>query len=103
MTSDEFNQVVTSARQRQDELLQRKGHDYTRANPDRLYNFKHTGESIGVDPLKVWAVYAGKHWDAVMTFVKTGKVESEAIVGRLDDLHNYLYLLEGLLKENNNA
>ena len=49
--------------------------------------------------VQVWAVFANKHWDAIMAFIKTGKAESEAIEGRFDDVHNYLYLLEGIIKE----
>lgn len=99
MTSDQFNQIVAKARLRQDDLLQRKGADYTRQEPDRLSNFKRVATSLGLSPIQVWAVYAGKHWEAVMAYAKTGKVESEAITGRLDDLCNYLYLLEALIEE----
>lgn len=101
MDSSQFNTLVNGARLRQDQLLKVKGADYTRHSADRLSNFKRNAEAIGLDPIQVWAVYAGKHWDAIMAFVKTGKAESEAIEGRLDDLHNYLYLLEGLLVERN--
>ena len=99
MNSSEFNLLVDAARVRQDHLLKVKGADYTRHSEDRLSNFKRNAEAVGLSPVQVWAVYAGKHWDAIMAFVKTGKTESEGIEGRLDDLHNYLYLLEGLLKE----
>jgi len=101
LTSDEFTQLVAIARNRQDVLLQQKGADYTRRSPDRLSNFKRNAEAIGLTPIQVWAVYAGKHWDAIMSFVKSGKAESESIESRFDDLTNYLYLLEGLLKEGN--
>lgn len=97
MTSEEFNKLVATARTRQDELLLKKGADYTRHDPDRLSNFKRAAKDIGITPLQAWAVYSNKHWDAVMAFIKTGKAESESITSRLDDLHNYLYLLEGLL------
>lgn len=99
MTSNELLKIITKSRERQDKLLEQKGADYTRHSPDRLSNFKRGAEAVGVSNETVWAIYAGKHWDAVMAFIKTGKVESEAIEGRLDDLHNYLYLLEGLIEE----
>lgn len=103
MTSDQFNAIVAEARYRQDRLLKAKGDDYTRHDPDRLSNFKRLAKDLDLDSKKVWAVYAGKHWDAVMAFIKTGKAESEAIQGRFDDLHNYLYLLEGLMQDERNA
>lgn len=99
MDTAQFNKLVEIARKRQDALLKAKGADYTRHSADRLSNFKRNAEAIGVSPLIVWAVYAGKHWDAIMAFIKTGKTESEALTGRFDDLVNYLYLLEGLVSE----
>ena len=99
MTSEIFDKIVAAARQRQDDLLRVKGADYTRHEADRLSNFKRAAASVGVTSLQAWAIYAGKHWDAIMAFIKTGKAESEAIEGRLDDLANYLYILEGLINE----
>jgi hypothetical protein len=86
-----LEQLVARARARQDGIMKEKGQDYTRHDPDRLANFKRLAKDTGVDINKVW--------DAIMAFVKTGKVESEDIVGRLDDLHNYLYLFEAILSE----
>jgi len=99
MNTSEFNEIVKSSRNRQDVLLKKKGGDYTRHDPDRLSNFKRLAKDLDLPTIKVWAVYAGKHWDAIMAFIKTGKAESEAIEGRFDDLHNYLYLLEGILED----
>jgi len=99
MELKEFEQLVGTARARQDLLLTTKGADYTRKEADRLSNFKRVAVAIGIPINKVWSVYAHKHWDALMTFISTGKVESEGLIGRLDDLHNYLYLLEALLVE----
>ena len=99
MNTEQFIEVVRAARVRQDDLLVRKGIDYTRRGNDRLSNFKQNAEALGLSPIQVWAVYASKHWDAVMSFIKSGHLESEAIEGRIDDLSNYLYLLEALLNE----
>lgn len=99
MDSATFDAIVAEARKRQDALLKAKGADYTRHDPDRLANFKRVAREVGITPLQAWAVYGGKHWDAIMAYIKTGKAESESIYGRLDDLANYLYLLEGLLRE----
>jgi len=99
MTSTEFNQIVATARARQDQLLKVKGNDYTRHEEDRLSNFKRSGASIGLLPIQVWAIFINKHIDAVMAYVKTGRTESEAIQGRLDDIVNYCYLGEALIRE----
>lgn len=99
MDRTQFDTLVAAARARQDSLLAAKGADYTRHDPDRLASFKRLAKELGVDPRIVWAVYAGKHWDAIVAYVKTGRAESEALQGRLDDLANYLHLLEGLVTE----
>jgi len=99
MNVKDLTDVVNASRERQDKLFKTKGDDYTRHDPDRLANFKRLAKDLDLDPLKVWAVYAGKHWDAIMAYIKTGKAESEPINGRIDDSHNYLYLLEGLIAE----
>lgn len=99
MDSATFIGLVDAARLRQDQLLKVKGADYTRHSVDRLSNFKRNAAALDTSPLLVWAVYFNKHIDAIMAFVKTGKTESEAIEGRIDDAINYLYLLEGLVKE----
>ncbi len=103
MSSKEFTDLVNAARARQDGLLLRKGADYTRHSDDRLSNFKRNAEALGLTPFQVWAVYFNKHIDAIMAFVKSGKAESEAIEGRLDDAINYLYLFEGLVQEAKNG
>lgn len=99
MNSQDFNAIVDEARRRQDQILKTKGADYTRHEEDRLSNFKRSAAAIGLTPIQVWAIFANKHWDAIMAFIKTGKTESEAIEGRLDDVINYIYLLEALIRE----
>src|SRR5262245_30775383 len=79
-------------------LLLTKGQDYT-SNADRLSNFKEVAAMIGVSPLQVWAVYALKHWFAILNYVKRGKVESEAIESRFADERNYIDLGYGLLHD----
>lgn len=100
MNSERFLELVDKARARQDNLLKAKGAEYTRHSEDRLANFKRAGEALGLPPIVIWGVYAGKHWDSIMTFLRFGQAESvEAIEGRFDDLHNYLYLAEALIEE----
>lgn len=69
-----------------------KGIDYTIGNADRLYNFKSIAEIIGITPEQVWAVYFWKHVCAVLSWAKTGRVESEGIKGRFIDIANYAKL-----------
>src|SRR3990167_11525751 len=99
MNKQVYDELVTAARARQDKLRDTKGQEYIRYDEDQLANFKRIADTLGVHPVTVWAVYATKHWDAIMAYLKTGVKGAESIVGRLDDLGNYLHLLEGLLAE----
>lgn len=99
MDIEQLGAVVAGARARQDQILLTKGADYTRHEQDRLSNFKRSAAALGLTPIQVWAVFFNKHVDATMAFIKTGRVESESIEGRLDDIVNYAYLLEALIVE----
>ena len=94
MNLETFNQLVAKMREEQDELLQRKGADYTRHDPDRLANFRRLAKDLDVSPLVVWAIYAGKHWDAIMAYVKTSKAESEDIRTRFVDLRRSCHMTD---------
>lgn len=80
-----------------------KGGEYS-GDVDRLLNFRRNGTNLGLPMETVWAVYAGKHWDAVMQFIRDereGKqrVRLEGIEGRVDDLLVYLLLFKAMLEE----
>ena len=62
-------------------------------------NFKRVGELVGLSPKIILWVYLEKQLDAIRTYLKTGRVESEPIISRLDDARNYLDILETLLQD----
>lgn len=97
MTRPEFQTLLEEIRADQDKLLTKKGADYTQQSDDVHHNFKIVAEQLGLTPLQVWAVYAAKHWLAIMTYIKHGALASEPIESRFRDLGNYLLLGEGLL------
>jgi hypothetical protein len=90
MMEGDFQQIVT--------LNKTKGVDYA-GQEDALANFKRHAADLGLRPEQIWAVYAGKHWDAITTYVREGGVHSEPIEGRLHDLILYSFLLLGLIRE----
>jgi hypothetical protein len=94
----EFQELRDEAFQRIRDLNDTKGSDYA-GDEDALSNFKRHAERLGLTPELVWAVYAGKHWDAIETYCRTGEVKSEAIEGRVYDLVLYSLLLLGLVRE----
>lgn len=67
---------------------------------DRLSNFKDTGAMNQVTPQDALWGMVSKHIIATKDMVKSGNIPSdEWIKEYLGDIHNYLYLLEGVWKE----
>jgi hypothetical protein len=76
-----------------------KGHDYA-GDEDALANFKKDSERFrkiaANDPtMAKWYVY----YEAVMTYLEEGGVQSEPIEGRIHDAILYLFLLLGLIED----
>lgn len=102
MTVDELNEVIEASFEEIRRLRATKGRDYAHSD-DHFDNFKRHAQTLGLSPEQIWAVYASKHWDAVMSFCARGKVESEPIEGRIDDLLVYLLLLKGQVLDGRRA
>jgi hypothetical protein len=103
MTNEEFTNIVTELRVKQDELILKKGHDYTVGNQDRLFNFKWVAGIVGITPEQCALVYMLKHVLAIATSVKFGHTASdEPLEGRFLDATNYLLLLKGIIDERAN-
>lgn len=86
-----------------DNLQQLKGGEYA-GDEDRLANFRRNAFNLNTYQELVWAVYAGKHWDALMQYVQDigeGKerVRLESLAGRCDDLIVYCILFKAMLAE----
>ena len=103
MNNEDFDKMVKGFRHQQDNLIIRKGHDYTTGHgtEDRLYNFKWVGEILDISPLKVAGVYWLKHVLSIATYIKYGGVMSdESIDSRLLDESNYNLLITAIIDEN---
>lgn len=86
-----------------DRLAALKGGEYS-GDDDRLANFRRNAYNLDLNKETVWAVYAAKHWDALMQFIQDkqlGKerVRLEGIEGRIDDLLVYLLLFKAMVQE----
>ena len=102
MTRDEFQQLMADTFQELININNTKGHDYA-GETDSLANFKDEASVLDLRPEQVWAVFAGKHWRAIMTFCKEGDVASEPIEGRIHDLIMYGFLLLGIIEDRKRA
>jgi hypothetical protein len=82
-----------------------KGQEYS-GDVDRLRNFRRAADELGLRQEVIWRVYAGKHWDAITTYVADLVVDrarerSEPIEGRVLDLIVYLLLFLAMCEERN--
>lgn len=118
MNQEQFTKLINLTCEQTSDLLIRKGAEYA-SDADRLANFKNNAERLGMTPLQVWSVYAGKHIDGIQSYMKkihgVGASEmsinlqviddklSEPIEGRFHDLINYCYLGLAILHEIKNS
>lgn len=97
MNRDDFNTYTDVLFDTCQSTLKKKGHDYA-GDYNVLANFNRNAAITGLEPEQVWAIYFMKHIDAIMTYVKDGKLESEGIEGRVIDAINYLILFGAMVK-----
>ena len=97
MTYEDFDKLLEKMFQEEKNIANTKGQEYTQG--DRLDNFKRIAKELGIDPKQVLWVYLKKHLDSISSFIKTNKVLSEPIEGRILDARVYLSLLRGLIEE----
>ena len=92
-----FDILVQKMHQEEHEIGKTKALEYTQG--DRLDNFKRIATELGITPKKALWVYLKKHLDSIASYIKTEKVLSEPIEGRIKDARVYLALLRGLIEE----
>lgn len=100
---ERYAELIDSTVEEIIKLSKLKGGEYA-GDDDRLANFRRNGLALGLPMETVWAVYAGKHWDAIQQSIKDlneGKTRQrlESLVGRADDLIVYLILFKAMLEE----
>jgi len=106
-THEQFDKILQQTVEEIKNLALLKGGEYS-GDIDRLANFRRNGENLGLDMRQIWGVYATKHWDAIMQYVKdlqSGKERRrlESLSGRADDLIVYLILFKCMLQEVENV
>jgi len=102
MKPEEFNQIVVKRVTKSSDVLIKKSVQYSRNN-DRFYNFKKIAQLTDTTPEKVLMTLVSKHWINLKDCVD--EIGSDPVQWAplydelLNDIHNYMYLLEGLIKE----
>ena len=97
MTYEDFDKLMDQMIAEEKAIGNTKGKEYTQG--DRLDNFKRLAAELGITPLQVLWIYLKKHLDSIAHYVRTEKVLSEPIQGRIKDARVYLSLLRGLIEE----
>lgn len=85
-----------------------KGQEYSRGEDDANSNFVRLAKELGMTPETILWVYAAKHIDSVVCFIKdtekgNKRQLSEPIEGRIDDIIMYMMLLKGLIFDRQNG
>jgi len=103
-----YGKLLAETFERVTELGKLKGGEYA-GDHDRLANFRRNGERLDLPMEIIWAVYAGKHWDAIGQYIRDvaagrpPRPRMETLAGRADDLIVYLILFKAMLIERGRA
>lgn len=102
MNKNEFLELVSANTSRRLSLLKSKGDAYS-GTQNPFQNFERNAAKLGLTKYQVWAVYCGKHLDAIFNAIRANPAcpqdRSEGIAGRVDDAINYLELFAAMAGE----
>lgn len=98
MTHAELMEHAAALMIRAGDTLKKKGLDYA-PTTDALHEFRTTADTLGLTPEQVWAVHFQKQAKAVLRYCKDGKLDSEGVDSRLQDVINYAILLSAIIHE----
>ena len=104
MTATEFERMIAERMQKSKAVLTAKAGEYA-SGSDRLHNFKVAGNARGKSDVAALDGMLMKHivsvWDGIddMEEDPTFCPDQDWVDEKLGDVHNYLYLLEGLIAD----
>ena len=99
MNHDTFMKIVDERERTCRQVLDTKGKIYS-VDDDRLSNFKGVGGMNEETPQEALWGMVSKHIIATRDMIKSGEAPSRKWIHEyLGDIHNYMYLLEGLWEE----
>jgi hypothetical protein len=103
MTTDEFAQILENRVEQCKKLtLGVKDREYSRNN-DKLWNFRRAGQILRIEPERALLGMMSKHFASVLDIVNDElsgiTTPRDTFDEKFSDLHNYLFLLEAILKE----
>ena len=99
MTSYELHNLMQDVFDKEILDLYKKGQEEYASNSDAFSNFKEQVEELGLDPKVILWVHAMKHKSGIASYLKGVKSQREDVRGRISDLIVYLFLLRGMIEE----
>ena len=100
MNAEEFTNCIRELTTARQAIVQAKRREYTEGNCDVLNNFKTIAKELHCSPHLVLYTYLRKHIASIGQFcADPNNITSEPIDGRIADAINYLELIHGLNKE----
>ena len=99
MTTPEFNKVVEDQLDRIRNVLVKKAAEYN-LDDDRLSVFKHAAALSEETPEQALFGFMLKHLISITDLINSKESYSKELwLEKMTDIHNYLILLQGLLKD----
>lgn len=102
-SKERYAELLTEVIEEITKLGKLKGDEYA-SGGDRLQNFRDAAKDSEVPMELIWKIYAGKHWDAIKTYVNDlthdrTRPRMESIKGRAFDLIVYSILFIAMVEE----
>lgn len=102
LTDQEFEELFNDMVQKCKKELINKNKEYAKKG-NRFDSFDSAAIEYNTTPLVVWGILFDKHYRAIRSYInKEKEYSNEKIEGRIMDCINYLYLLLGIIKRNEN-
>lgn len=99
MTKQEFNIFLRNMFDREILDTNKSGQSEYALSQDAFDNFNRLAVELGMDRKQVLMVYFSKHRDGVISFLKGHVSQREPVQGRIKDMIVYLFLLWGMVDE----
>lgn len=99
MDKESFDRIIKLAHEEELEVKSQGQKEYAHSSDDVFDNFNRLSNLLGVPRETVLMIYALKHLDGIMSYLKGHRSQREDIRGRIKDLRMYLVLLRGMIDE----
>ncbi len=73
--------------------------EYAHDSSSPFANFRRAADDVGIDAKKVLWIFAMKHKDGIASYLKGHTSQREDVRGRINDLIVYMFLLRGMIDE----